>query len=172
MQDRREAPPNWELVWMGAISLMITLGLPIAASLSVPVEYGMALSQKDMTLCLVLLAIVGAICWRVRTGKLPAWAVFAYGALVVLCAAELQVVIESIREDRLEVFLKASPVNPRFIVINLALALTSSMVQFGIAALGGGICTAALFLPNQRERIEANADVSNTVVPTRPSDRS
>ncbi len=147
MSQASDSTPKSNVVWMGAISCLIAIGLPISMTQPVPYEYSQSLTL--FWTCLYLLALVGLICWRVRKGGLGPLGVFIYGGMVVLCAAELQLAVEFMRVHGVEFHLQASPLNSRLLAVKVALALSSSVVQFGIAALGGGICTAALFLPTQ-----------------------
>jgi hypothetical protein len=70
--------------------------------------------------------------------------VLRYGIMIIVCAAQLHFCVEYMLEGPLQLFLAVSPSEPLLLIVQLVLSLFSGVVQFGIAALGVGICCTAI----------------------------
>lgn len=151
---------NYESLCTGVIFLSMVAVGALASSFKVPPILPLVL--PFFWPCMFLMGLVVAICWRLmRVTVMARRHVLRYGVLIILCAAELHFCVEYMLRGPgpLQLFLSDSPAEPLLLVVRLLLSLFSGVVQFGIAALGSGICVSALLAGHTFPRsLDASTD--------------
>ena len=132
-----------ENLWMGGFTLTLLANGALLSSSELPPLLPLVL--PFFWPCFFLVAVVAVVCWRlVLVPNMKRRFVLQYGIMIIVCAAELHFCVEYMLKGSLQLFLSVSPTEPLLLVVQFALSLFSGVVQFGIAALGAGICSSAI----------------------------